>query len=168
MKNSILLFLIFAFCTKGFAQDINYENLYKMAFRSYFNPPISSESSVKYGKGAVLNKDKTLFTDTLIVQKENYLPSVWPDSIHYMNLANYHIVKYLSKDEIDNFGGKHISLMTMSPVRKNGEAYSIMIRTFGKNQKGWISRGYSVINFSVDPETKQLKLSQPIITFTNN
>jgi len=109
MKNLVLLSVLMISFT-CFAQKNKNDDLYKQAFNAYFIPDIKNKSEVLSSKGAMLNKDKSLFIDTLIVQKEDYLPVSWPDSIHYYNTANYHMVKYLSKKELDHFGGKNVSV----------------------------------------------------------
>ncbi len=143
------------------------EDLYKQAFIKYYTPNVINKNEVLTGKMEFRNKDGTLSVDTVIIQKEDYLPTSWPDSIHYYNTANYHIVKYLSKKEIYNFGGKRVSLLKISPARQEGDHYFVKITSFKRVNKIWTTYGYRQFKFIYDPNSKKYKLVQPVISFIN-
>ncbi len=163
----MVLLSLLMISTGSFAQNIKNDDLYKQAFNKYFTPDEINKSEVLTGKTVILNKDKTLFVDTVIVQKEDYLPASWPDSIYYYNTANYHLVKYLSKKEIDNFGGKHVSLLKISPARQDGGLYFVKITSFSRVNKIWTTYGYRQFKFIYDHTSRKFKLIQPVITFVN-
>lgn len=140
---TLVLLSVLIISINGFAQKNKNDDLYKQAFNKYFTPDKINKSEVLTGKTVILNKDKSLFVDTVIVQKEDHLPTSWPDSIYYYNTANYHIIKYLSKKEIDNFGGKHVSLLRISPARQDGDLYFIKITSFSRVNNIWTTCGFS-------------------------
>jgi hypothetical protein len=166
MRNLVLLSVLMI-SISGFAQNNKNDDLYIKAFKDYFIPGAINKSEVLTGKMEFRNKDNTLCIDTVIVQKEDYLPSAWPDSIIYYTTVNYHLVKYLSKNEIDNFGGKHVSLLRISPARQDGDLHFIKITSFSRVNKTWTTYGYRQFKFIYDPATQKFKLIQPVITLVN-
>lgn len=129
MKNLILFFLMFVFCTNVSAQKRDSSVLYKQLLGLYFK-----------------SIPKHVPIDTFIVRKADYLPSDLPD------LINNHYLKFLSEKEIDNYNGKHYPMIKMFQIKQEDYIYKINLRRFGydKKEKAWISPAISEYKFHYD------------------
>ena len=135
MKTLTAFFLVVGMSITVLAKENDYSNLYREALTVYFNRNGKIEQPI----------------DTVIVQKSEYLPTDLPDFI------NNHCIKYLSKKEIDNYYGKNIEMVTMSPVKQDGVINVIKVRTFGYRQmeKLWETYGVSEYKFHYNPQTQK-------------
>ena len=162
MKTIILTLITLIFWLGGIAQENKSNDLYLQALNQFFNPVAFADTKNNkiYEGWMGDSKDKPI--DTILVQKENYLPDVWPEKI------KQHVIIYLSKAEINDFKGKYVSLMTMSPIRKSGTIYYMKMTNYGKKNEGWSSWGYHEFKFLFDAKTNKYSLAQPIITLCNS
>jgi hypothetical protein len=152
----MLTLITLVFCLRGFAQQNDYNDIYAQGLNYFCNPLAFADT-----KNNQIYEGGKAIIDTIIVQKENYMPDVWPEKI------KNHVIISLTKDEINAIKGKSISVMTMSPIRKSGGIYYMKMTNYGKRNEVWHSWGYHMLKFTYDSKLKRYQLSEPMITFCN-
>lgn len=133
MKKMIIntLFLCLSIFSQGEkVNESKYEKLYLQAINLY------------------LNNLKSIETDTIIIQKEDYLPQKLPYKI------NNHVIILLTKKEIDEYDGIDISMRFIKPVEKNKDLFVIGFMYLGYTQKHkkWVFSGGVYYRFKYDIE----------------
>lgn len=156
MKQLAFILLLLNLVLNVNAQPKDFSDLYRQTLEVICNKNDGVSNSP-----ALWNKTLPK-SDTMIVQKESYLPDNLPVKI------DTHTLQYLSKKEIDHyqFKGKGIHIITLSPVRKQGDIYSISSSTFGYSRinKHWRTFGSSDYTFHYNPNTQKFTFLDPIIS----
>ena len=152
MKQLIIIILLVSIGLGVNAQPKDFGDLYLQILK------VICEKNDGFSKTPALWIKTLPQPDTMIVQKENYLPDDLP-----LKIDNHSSV--FSKKEVDHYQskGKGIHLITLSPIRKQGDLYTISSSTFGYNRQ-WRTFGESDYTFHYDLKTQKFTLLDPIIS----
>ena len=120
----------------------------------FSNKMVNDNSTVNiYVKALTLSISELLSvnSDTIIVQKEDFLPDNLPEVI------NKHSIKYLSEKEIEDYDGNKVTLKKIFPIQVENELVIIRISDFGYSPKSklWISVRGSFFKFKYDCKEQQ-------------
>ena len=96
--------------------------------------------------------------DTIIVQKDDYLPDNLPYTI------KKHTIKYISEKEVDNYEGNKISLKKILPIQVENDMIIIRIADFSYTPKSklWVGFGGSYYKFKYNCDEKVFKFFEKV------
>lgn len=133
MKQLMIIVIMSSFFSYIQAQKSNSENLYLEALILH------------------LKNSANANIDTIIVQKEDFLPD------EYSNVINKHKIKFLSEKEIDSYYGNTIALRKIFPIEVENDLLVIRIAYFGYSTKDklWVFSGGSYYRFKYNCDNKK-------------